>query len=90
MSTELDLIILNGKIFDGTGSEAFDADIGIKGDVITRIDSLRGNNCQNIIDAAGKIVMPGLIDMHTHAERGLPYPYFQVMLLLQSLPKALL
>lgn len=74
MSTELDLIILNGKIFDGTGSEAFDADIGIKGDVITRIDSLRGNNCQNIIDAAGKIVMPGLIDMHTHSERGLPYP----------------
>ncbi len=74
MSSEHDLLIINGKIFDGTGSEPFNADIGINSDIITRIDSLESNNCQNIIDAAGKIVMPGLIDMHTHAERGLPYP----------------
>ena len=74
MSSEHDLLIINGKIFDGTGSEPFDADIRINSDIITRIDSLGSNNCQNIIDAAGKIVMPGLIDMHTHAERGLPYP----------------
>ena len=44
MSSEHDLLIINGKIFDGTGSEPFNADIGINRDIITRIDSLESNN----------------------------------------------
>jgi N-acyl-D-aspartate/D-glutamate deacylase len=60
-----DLIIRGGKIVDGTGSAAYVADIAIDGDSITAIGEISGPAHQSI-NAAGKIVTPGFVDIHTH------------------------
>ncbi len=60
-----DLIIKNGTIFNASGS--FKADIAVKDGVITCIsEDLRDGN--NVIDAEGKIIIPGAIDIHTHID----------------------
>ncbi|MBR1918931.1 MAG: amidohydrolase family protein [Spirochaetales bacterium] len=63
----LDLSIENGLIVDGSGSDAFQADIGICDGRIVNI----GRNlpeARKHIDAKGRIVTPGFIDMHAHSE----------------------
>ncbi|MFC1556271.1 amidohydrolase family protein [candidate division KSB1 bacterium] len=70
-SRELDIVILNGTIIDGTGREGFTADIGITGDAIAAIGDLRNSNAHTNIDAQGKIVAPGFIDIHSHTDSGL-------------------
>ena len=68
-SEQYDYVIKNGKIVNGTGNPWFVADIGIKGDKIVKIGSLKTNKAGKIIDASGRIVCPGFIDIHSHAER---------------------
>ena len=60
-----DLIIKNGLIYDGKGSEPFEADIGISEDKIVAIGKIEENSIETI-DAKGKIVTPGFVDIHTH------------------------
>lgn len=60
-----DLIIKNGLIYDGIGSEPFAADIAISDEKIVKIGSL-DKEAKNTIDATGKIVTPGFVDIHTH------------------------
>ncbi len=64
-----DLLIRGGRVLDGSGSPAFSADIGVNGDRIVHIGKLTGATADRIIDAAGKHVVPGFIDMHSHADR---------------------
>ncbi len=64
-----DLLIRGGRVLDGSGSPAFSADVGIDGDRIVRIGKLPGATADRIIDATGKHVVPGFIDMHSHADR---------------------
>ena len=66
-----DVIIKNGRILDGTGNVDFRADIGIRGDVISTIGNLEGSSAKRVIDAEGRFVSPGFIDLHSHADRGL-------------------
>ncbi|MYD14060.1 MAG: amidohydrolase family protein, partial [Gemmatimonadetes bacterium] len=66
---QFDLLIRGGMVLDGTGSAAFNADIGIVGDEIIAIGRLRGATAARVIDAAGMHVVPGFIDMHSHADR---------------------
>ncbi len=61
-----DVIIKNGQVIDGTGSERFRADVGIKGDKIVKIGEMSGEESSRVIDADGLIVAPGFIDMHAH------------------------
>ena len=61
-----DAIISNGQVFDGTGSPPKHVDIGIKDGVITAIGALTDGDAEIRIDARGKIVTPGFIDVHTH------------------------
>lgn len=64
----LNIKIINGTIVDGTGRKAYPADVGIQGDRIAVIGDLKDAQSQIVIDAAGKIVAPGFIDMHTHSD----------------------
>lgn len=61
-----DILIQGGIIIDGRRTPRFRADIGIAGGKIAKIGNLRGAEAGRVIDAAGRIVAPGIIDMHTH------------------------
>jgi len=69
----LDIKIINGIIVDGSGKEAYKADLGIIGDKIAKIGDLSGEDTKTIIDAKGQVVSPGFIDMHTHSDMSLVY-----------------
>jgi len=66
--SEYDLIIKNGRVIDGSGRPAFNADVAIKDDRIARIGNLRGAQAKRVIDARGQIVAPGFIDMLGQSE----------------------
>jgi len=68
LKNRFDIIIKNGSIADGTGNLLFKADIGISGDRIEYIGDLSSGSSNIIIDAKGKIVAPGFIDIHTHTD----------------------
>jgi N-acyl-D-amino-acid deacylase len=66
-----DVLITGGQVLDGTGNPAHFADIGIRDGKIVAVGKLRGATAGKTVDAKGKIVAPGFIDMHSHADRGL-------------------
>lgn len=66
-----DVIIRSGHILDGTGNPWYAADIGIRGDRIAAIGKLGDATAKQTIDAAGKIVAPGFIDMLGQSESSL-------------------
>ena len=61
-----ELLIKNGQVFDGSGREPFIADIGVQNGKIAAIEPSIDASADQVIDAAGKIVTPGFIDVHTH------------------------
>ena len=63
-----DLIIRGGTIVDGTGGATRVADLAIDGDRITAIGDLSNEHARHEIDATGRIVSPGFIDLHTHLD----------------------
>ncbi|HET9439104.1 MAG TPA: D-aminoacylase [Longimicrobiales bacterium] len=66
--TRVDLLIVNGRIVDGTGSPWYRGDVAIRGDRIVGVGRLRGVQARDTIDANGLIVSPGWIDMLGHSE----------------------
>ena len=64
---DFDLVIRGGRIVDGSGNPAFFADIGLKQGKIAAIGPIPGTAPREI-DAHGKVVAPGFIDVHTHAD----------------------
>src|SRR6185436_2803260 len=66
-----DLVIRNGRIVDGTGSPWYRADLAVRGDMIARIAPRIDAPAARVIDAAGQVVSPGFIDLHTHARRNI-------------------
>ena len=65
-----DLVIRNGRVLDGTGNPWFPADIGVRSGRIAAVGTLRDAQATRVIDAAGKYVTPGFIDIHSHADDG--------------------
>ncbi|MDF1664257.1 MAG: amidohydrolase family protein [Planctomycetota bacterium] len=61
-----DRILTGLTIMDGLGSEPFQGDIGIRDGHIAAVGSLGDAECKDRLDAQGKVVMPGIIDIHTH------------------------
>lgn len=64
----MDIIITGGTIVDGTGSPGYPADLGIDDGTIAAIGDLEDRPARTRIDATGKIVAPGFIDIHSHAD----------------------
>ena len=60
-----DLIIRNGTIVDGTGAPRFSGDVAVQDGLIVAVGRVQGSGAQEI-DAAGKVVAPGWVDIHTH------------------------
>jgi len=65
-----DLVILNARVFDGTGNPWFPADIGVRDGRIAAVGTLTKAQSTRVIDATGKYVSPGFIDIHSHADDG--------------------
>ncbi len=64
-----DIVIINGKVVDGSGNPWFYADLGIKGGKIVKIGKIAAKAGKRVIDAKGMTVAPGFIDLHTHTDR---------------------
>ena len=73
-STPFDVLIQNGRVMDGSGNPWIRGDIGIRGDRIVAVGSLRGATATRVIDAVDRLVTPGFIDVHSHAGEGLTRP----------------
>ncbi len=64
-----DLIIRRASLIDGTGKPAVPGELAIRGDRIVAVGALpAGSTATSEIDAAGRVVAPGFIDVHTHSE----------------------
>ena len=63
--SQFDLVVRAGSVLDGTGTEAYTADIGVKDGAIREIGRINSKTYQEI-DADGAIVTPGFVDIHTH------------------------
>ncbi len=65
------LLIKNALIIDGSGKPAFRGDVRIKSDKIVKIGNIKPKKGEEVLDADGKILAPGFIDIHNHSESGL-------------------
>jgi len=71
-----DLVISGGMVIDGTGAPGFRADVAVKGDRIVAVSraAIPRATAARVIDASGKVVSPGFIDLHAHNEAILQMP----------------
>ena len=67
-SAPFDVLIVHGRIVDGTGSPWYSGDVGIRGGKIAAIGNLVGSKAKQTIDARGQVVAPGFIDMLGQSE----------------------
>ena len=70
-TTAFDLLLRGGQVVDGTGKKKFRADVAITDGRIVAIGDLAGRTAARIIDVTDQVIVPGFIDLHSHADRGL-------------------
>jgi N-acyl-D-amino-acid deacylase len=71
MPDPFDILITNGRVFDGSGNPWFRADVGVRGDRIAAVGKLDGAAAKVRIDAANRAVSPGFVDAHVHGDLAL-------------------
>ncbi len=71
---QFDLLITNARIIDGTGNPWFRGSVAIRGGKIVRVGRFNAAGAKQTIDAGGRIVAPGFIDVHTHTEDVYSHP----------------
>lgn len=67
-AADFDLLINNARIVDGTGAPSVSGSIAVKNKHVVAVGKIDGT-AEVTIDAAGKVVAPGFIDVHTHSEK---------------------
>ncbi len=80
-----DTIIRGGTVIDGTGRPGFSADVGVTAGRITAVDDLSAAPASRVIDASGRVVTPGFIDIHRHADAAAFRPGYGELELRQGL-----
>jgi N-acyl-D-amino-acid deacylase len=68
LAADFDVIVRSARVADGTGNPWFRADVGIKDGRVQAIGRLAGRTADREIDARGRILAPGFIDVHTQVE----------------------
>lgn len=68
---DYDLVLLNGRIVDGTGGPWYRAELAVRGDTIVAIAPRLPGSARRSIDVKGAVIAPGFVDLHTHARRGI-------------------
>lgn len=63
-----DLVIAGGTVVDGTGAPARRADVAVAGDRIVAVGDVDSDGAGRVIDAEGRIVTPGFVDLHSHLD----------------------
>jgi len=63
-----DLVITGGTVVDGTGAPAVRADVAIDGDRIVAVGTIDASGAATVIDAEGRLVTPGFVDLHSHLD----------------------
>ena len=63
---EYDLVIKNGEVHDGSGGPAANLDVAVRDGVIAKVAKSIGGAADHTIDAEGRLVTPGFVDVHTH------------------------
>ena len=69
-----DVLIRNGQLIDGTGSDSRQADLGILDGKVAAIDNLPFAEAEEDIDATGNVLTPGFVDIHSHGDLILAWP----------------
>ncbi len=67
----LDILIQNAELVDGTNTPRYRGDVAVEGDRIAHIGALEGATARTVIDATDRVLVPGFIDMHSHADLSL-------------------
>jgi len=76
----LDIVFRSARIVDGTGNPWSPGDVGVEGGRISRVGDLTGAAARRVVDLDGRVLAPGFIDLHTHADFTLPvFPRAEAM-----------
>ncbi|MGD2142628.1 MAG: amidohydrolase family protein, partial [Candidatus Bathyarchaeota archaeon] len=76
MTGDLDILIKNARIVDGTGAPAYDGALSVEGERIKALGKVEGDieaDAEMVIDAEGWVVCPGFIDVHNHGDLSILY-----------------
>jgi len=63
-----DWVLRGGEIVDGTGAPRYQGDLAIQGQIIADLGNLGEARGDRVVDASGRIVCPGIVDVHTHSD----------------------
>jgi len=66
-----DLLIRGGTVVDGTGAPAYRGDVAVTNGKVTDVGTFTGRRAMRMIDARGKVVAPGFIDIHSHSDESM-------------------
>ena len=64
-----DVVFRNATVIDGSGAPRREADVAVRGERIAALGRLEGWRAEREIDASGRVLAPGFIDVHTHDDR---------------------